>query len=88
MTGEKKVIKEKPTLIKRIWNNFVPIIVFCIFLQVFLNILFYYNDPTWDFARYGPGVFIATVFPLIWLAIYFWCKAIARKKHQERGSDT
>ncbi|MFX0098827.1 MAG: hypothetical protein ACFFCS_04540 [Candidatus Hodarchaeota archaeon] len=86
MTGNDNTTVRKPSIIRRIWNNFAPILMLCIFLDVFLNILVYYNHPVWGFAQYGPGVFVVTVFPLIWFLIYFWCKSIAKKKQQERGS--
>jgi hypothetical protein len=84
MTESEKAATRKPSLIRRIWNNYVPILVFLFFVQTFLNILFYYNDPEWDFSRYGPGVFLVTIFPLIWIGIYYWCKKIAKRKQKEK----
>ena len=78
------------SIIKRLWENLLPILVFYFFIQVLVNFLVYWNDPTWGFAQFGIGVIFATVFLPAWLIIYYGCKISAKRRHaspiENRGS--
>jgi hypothetical protein len=79
------------SIVKRLWENLIPILVFYFFLQVLVNFIVFWNDPTWGFGQFGIGVIFATLFLPAWLIIYYGCKIHAKRQHaspNETGGST
>ncbi|HME52613.1 MAG TPA: hypothetical protein VKM55_10370 [Candidatus Lokiarchaeia archaeon] len=68
------------SILKKLWDKFIPILIVYFFIEVLVNFILFWNDPTWGFSQFGIGVFFTTLFLPAWLIIYYGCKIIAKRR--------
>ena len=70
-----------------LWDHYVLILMAYLPLQAALNFIGHWDHPEYGFRPLGPGVFLTCLFPVLWLAIYIGCGAIARRRRKAEHDD-
>ena len=79
MATARRAGKRLKALAGWVWDHYVPIFIAYLPLQAFANFAVHWDHPDYGFRRFGVGVFLTCLFPVIWLLVYVFCGAIARR---------
>ncbi|MFC1889725.1 hypothetical protein ACFL4G_08225 [Thermodesulfobacteriota bacterium] len=76
---EGKAVDKKSTL-RWIWEYFIPILMGLYIVEMIVFFTVFWEHPEFGFSHFGPTLYLTLLFPLLWLAIYVLCGAIAKRR--------